>query len=404
MANTASIVAKALAKIKEIYEKIKEIYEKIEPLLEALGTVFESIKNVIEAIRNAETALNAPKNMKEGDMKLDALNAIAQWSVFDLQIKILETQFEDLGIPSQGEYLFTLSQLVMHGKTYILSQVDLVTCGDALATVTLRLRQQRDSRPALEAMTKQFKIDEKMIAVVKTAMFNRLMSIRALVYVDFNSYINAYMYHSLDIHAPVLLSPVKPVGDYFADAARLQGAVSQFGSTELIQRKSFSFNHTQPNLDPIKVASQFKESGKFGFSLSPEHTEFAGLFRIRLSRVRVHLCGAKTLLHRSLRLAIHTNGRFLDIPEPDNETVSDTRLFTGDSRMVLFEKKMSGGEERITCDGDYGLSKHYTMQTPFTDWTVEIARGGLKVEEIDVDGLSGVDMEFLCDFSYVDYK
>jgi hypothetical protein len=134
VANTASKVVKALA-------KIKEIYEKIEPMLEALGTVFESIKNVTEAIHNAETALNAPKYMKEGDMKLDALNAIAQWSVFDLQIKILETQFEDLGIPSQGDYIFALSQLLINGKTYILSQVDLVTCGDALATVMLRLRQ-----------------------------------------------------------------------------------------------------------------------------------------------------------------------------------------------------------------------------------------------------------------------
>jgi hypothetical protein len=78
------------------------------------------------------------------------------------------------------------------------------------------------------------------------------MSIRVLVYVDFNSYVNAYMYHSLDTHAPVLLSTIKPAGDYFANAARLQGAVSQFGSTEWIQRKSFSFDHTQLGLKPYK--------------------------------------------------------------------------------------------------------------------------------------------------------
>jgi hypothetical protein len=138
--------------------------------------------------------------------------------------------------------------------------------------------------------------------------------------------------------------------------------------------------------------------------LSPEHTEFAGLFRIRRSRVRVHLRGAKTSSHRPLRLAIQTDGRFIDIPEPDNETVSDTRSFTVDSRVVLFEKMISGGEERITCDGNYKLSKDYTMQTPFIDWTIEIARGGLKLDEVNVDGLSGIGVEILCDFSYVDYK
>jgi hypothetical protein len=50
------------------------------------------------------------------------------------------------------------------------------------------------------------------------------------------------------------------------------------------------------------------------------------------------------------------------------------------------------------------LSKDYTMQTPFTDWSVEIARGGLEVGELDLSSLSGVEVEFLCDFSYADYK
>jgi hypothetical protein len=404
VANTASKVAKALAKIKEIFEKIKDLYEKIQPILEKLGTLFESIKKMIEAVRNAEATLDAPNDLKQGNMKLDALNAIAQWEVFDIQINSLSKQFEDLGIPNQDDYLFALRKLAVHGKTFLLAQVNLVARGDDLATVLLRLRQSRESRPPLEAMMKHFQDDEKVAAVLKTAMFDRLMSIRALVFVDFNSYVNAYMYHSLDKHTPVLLSAVKPIGDYFADAARLQGAVSQFGSTELIQRKSFLFNHTQLDMDPAQVASHIKESGKFEFRLSPSHAAFEGLFRIRLSRVRVHLRGVKTSSSRPLRLAIQTNGRFLDISEPDDATVSDTRSFIGDSRIVLFEKEISGSEERITCDGDYGLSKDYTMQTPFTDWSVEIARGGLEVGELDLSSLSGVEVEFLCDFSYADYK
>lgn len=402
---TVSKIAQAIAKIKELVGKIKVLYEKLKPIIEKLGVLLESTKKMIDAIRTAESAIDAPQALQQGDMKLDALNAIAQWSIFDIQIGLLSKQFQDLGIPDQDSYLFALRSLVVHGKTFLEAQVNLVERGDELATVLLRLKLQKVAHPPLEAMMKHFTTDTRVVAVLKTAMFDRLMTIRALVFVDFNSYVNAYMYHSLAPHTPVLLSAVKPIGDYFADAARLQGAVSQFGSTELIQRKSFLFNHASLNLDVAHVATRLKEQGKFDFSVAPSNEAFSGLFRVRLARVRVHLRGIKaTSGSRPLRLAVQTSGRFVDIPEPGNETISDTRAFIGDARTVLFEKEIDGAEERITCDGDYGLSKDYTMQTPFTDWTVEIARGGLKLEEFDVHGLSGVDIELLCDFSYIDYR
>jgi hypothetical protein len=355
---------------------------------------------MVDAIRTSETALSAPNALNQGDMKLDALNAIAQWDIFDIQISLLSKQFEDLGIPDQDQYLFALRSLVVHGKTFLQTQVNLVARGDELATVLLRLQQQKTSRPPLEAMLKHFKDDAQVVSVLKTAMFDRLMSIRALVFVDFNSYVNAYMFHSLDQQPPVRLSAVKPIGDYFADAARLQGAVEQFGSTELIQRKRFILDHSMLDLDPKQVAAHLTESGSFVFRVDESNTAFSGAFRVRVSQVRVHLRGIKALGSRPLRLFIQTSGRFLDILEPNIDTVLDTRTFVGDPRAVLFEKDISGVEERITCDGDYGLHQDYTMQTPFTDWTVKLARGGLTAEEIDLQGLSGVEMEILCDFCY----
>ncbi|KAF2001030.1 hypothetical protein P154DRAFT_407341, partial [Amniculicola lignicola CBS 123094] len=398
---TVSRIAKAIAAIKKIIETIQELYEKLEPIIEKLSALFEAIKQMVDAIRRAETALGAPNALKQGNMKLDALNAIAQWDIFDLQVGELEKEFKELDIPNQKDYLLALRSLVVYGKTFLLTQVNLVARGDELATVLLRLEQQKTARPSLEAMMKHFSGNSAMVSILKTAMFDRLMSIRALVFVDVNSYVNAYMYHSLASHPPVLISAVKPVGDYFADAARLQSAVSQFGSTAAIQRKSFKLNDKALDLDIAQVISRFKADGKFGFTVSPTYPAFEGMYRVRLSRVRVHLRGLKAQTPGSLRFTLQTSGRFLDIPEPDDKTASSTRAFIGDPRALVFEKEVGiDGEETITCDGDYGLNRDYTMQTPFTEWTVTIAHGGLKLEDIDVQALTGVEVELLCEVCY----
>ena len=78
---------------------------------------------------------------------------------------------------------------------------------------------------------------------------------------------------------------------------------------------------------------------------------------MRVSQVRVHLRGFKALAAWSLQLSIETIGRFLNIIAPKDDTFLDTRAFVGDSRAVLFEKDLSGAEEQMTCNGDYGLNQ-----------------------------------------------
>ncbi|RBR26039.1 uncharacterized protein FIESC28_01067 [Fusarium coffeatum] len=402
VATTGSKVAMAIAKVKEIIEKIQDIYEKLEPIIEKLGELFTAIKSMVAAIETSQTALDVPNSLKEGDMKLDALNATAQWDIFDIQVGLLEKQFADLGVPNQDKYLFALRSLVVHGKTYLQSQVNVLVRGDELATVKFRLRQQEASRPAIETMLTRFEGNNDLVSILKMAMFDRLLAIRALIYIDFNSYVNAYNYHTLDTNSPVKMSAVKPVVDYLADAARLQSYVSAFGSKILIQRKSFKLNHAALQIQVAQVAKELKGAGRFKFSLDPTAPSFVGLYRVRVTRVRVYLRGIRALADKPLRLALHTTGRFKDIAPPRSvPTASSTYSFTGDPRTILYEVKLEPTEE-ITCDGDYGLSQDYTIQSPFTEWTVELAKGGLSADELDTDRLDEVEVELCCDVCYSD--
>lgn len=398
---TGTKVAQAIAKVKEIIEKIKEIYEKLQPIIEKLGELFKSIQAMVAAIESAQSALELPQSLKEGEMKLDALNATAQWDIFDVQVGLLEKQFAALGIPNQDKYLFALRSLVVYGKTYLQSQVNVVVRGDELATIQLRLKQQQDSRPAIEAMMTRFVENKELISVLKIAMFDRLLAIRALIYVDFNSYANAYAYHTLETNSPVRLSAVKPVVDYFGDAARLQSAISAFGSQASIQRKSFTLTQAALGLDLVQVAKGIKEEGKFTFSIRPTLSEFEGFYRIRVVCARIYLHGIASETERKvLRLALKTTGRFVDVAPPRKfTTASSTYAFTGDARTVIFETDLAKSE-LVTCDGEYGQAKDYTIQTPFTEWTVALAKGGLTAEELSVDGLDAVSLELVCDVCY----
>ncbi|RSL98148.1 hypothetical protein CEP52_010468 [Fusarium oligoseptatum] len=402
VASTASKVAQAIAKVKEIIEKIKEIYDKLKPIIEKLGELFKAIQAMVSAIEAARAALDLPNSLKEGDMKLDALNASAQWDIFDIQVGLLEKQFADLGIPDQDKYLFALRSLVIHGKTYLQSQVNAVVRGDELATVQLRLRQQQASRPAIEAMMTRFSESEELVSVLKTAMFDRLLAVRALIYVDFNSYVNAYNYHTLDTNSPIKMSAVKPVVDYLADAARLQSAIASFGSKTTIQRKTFTLDHAALGIDVEQVASDLKEDGRFKFSVHSTSPSFDGCYRVRVTCARVHLRGIRSTTDKALRLALQTTGRFVDIAPPRKvPTASATYSFTGDARTVIFEIDPARND-LVLCDGSTGLAQDYTAQTPFTEWTIELARGGLTSDELETDGLSGVEVELVCDVCYSD--
>lgn len=71
-------------------------------------------------------------------------------------------------------------------------------------------------------------------------MFDRLLTIRSLVFLDFQIYSEAYMFHALTDRPPVHISPVKPVPDYLEDAAKFQANIATFGSRVMVQQRKFS--------------------------------------------------------------------------------------------------------------------------------------------------------------------
>ncbi|EAT77723.2 hypothetical protein SNOG_14871 [Parastagonospora nodorum SN15] len=398
--NTASKIATLIAKLKQIYEKIKEIYEKIKPVIEKLQEVVKTITEVIATLRKFDGATTGTKTLKLSADSSDVFNATAEWRRFDITIREMEDSLREYKIRGKEEYFHDLKILVPNGECFILTQANLVKTGDELATVLIQSEAERRSESRLSSTALSVATDLDVLDVLVRAMFDRVLTIRSLVYLDFLTYSSAQEYHTLS-----------KVVDYLEDIVKLQSAVVSFGSQVLVQQRSFTLNTLAGFADASKLAEAITDGQALSVAVRPGLELFQDFGRIRLSRARCFLDGAKLSSTAGpqkeslpLRIELHTESQFFDLPlekrvQPELGPVIP-RVFLGASRKVLFE--YSPSDNSTACDGWYGQERDYTKFTPLTNWAVKITGGGygtLSVADLDLSGLKGLRLEFLCDFS-----
>jgi hypothetical protein len=108
----------------------------------------------------------------------------------------------------------------------------------------------------------------------------------------------------------------------------------------------------------------------------------------------------------TLCLHLRTSGRFYDIDLPtgyrsDHDSTEPTyKAFVRDARTVLFEYNPT--DLSIICDGEYANDVDCTRQTPFTDWEIALAPRGPGAEQLDLDGLIGLKIQFWCEVTLTD--
>ncbi|MCJ1295942.1 hypothetical protein MMC34_007507 [Xylographa carneopallida] len=372
IANAASQGAKVvglIGKIKEVVVKIKEIYEKFKPLLEKIQTLVAAIKKMVDIVSQAAKISNMPNQLNAADPDSDPINGKALWEAFTIDVTMMFKELEGYPI-------------------------------DDLTGILLRKKLDTDYQGRIMATLDHIQNDNAVLDILKRAMFDRVLAIRNLVYLDFWSYRAAFQFYSLKPASEVGIctSAVQRISDYQADAARLQAAVYAFGATVRIQQKNFV--HLLPLEQEYR--DNLRSSGSLTFQPTIDHPAFEGFCRIRMSRARVFLQSVRptTASPTTVRLQLHTTGRFYDRDFSQRETSrSDVlaqnlvpRAFTGKPRMILFEY---AANDQILCDGWFGLQNDFTKQTPFQEWTLQATPVGSTV--VDWASVTAVRWEFFCE-------
>ncbi|PTD03203.1 hypothetical protein FCULG_00009152 [Fusarium culmorum] len=398
-------IAHIINVIKGVVTTIKGIYDKLQPILEKLQTLAETIQNVVAAL-NASQTLKEKTALQRPDMSLDIFNATALWDIFREKIDDIEKTLSEIDFEAKGKYFFALKTLVINGKTYLQTQENLCQRGNELALVLLKVKLQHKDQKRLALSATATEQQGAVLDLLKRAMFDRLLTIRSLVFLDFQIYSEAYMFHALTDRPPVHISPVKPVPDYLEDAAKFQANIATFGSRVMVQQRKFSILTCGDAADATGLQSRLLKGDAVNVTLSPKNPMFAGFSRIRVSKARCYLEGAITAVTENglvkkndLRLLLRTSGRFYDInlPGSKKDAPAEYNAYVGDARTLLFEYNIDDGS--ITCDAEYGQRLDYTQHSPLTEWEISIAPGGLQAKDLNMSGITGLRMELWCDFT-----
>lgn len=203
-AGIVSSVEKAatlIQKLKAIYEKLKQVYEKIKPVIEKLGEIVETSKKMIEMINKLKQDgwnVDSAKALRPGKDSGEVSDVgIAEWQRFNITVLDMEDFLREYDIEGKREYFMALKTLVVAGECYIRTQANLVQKGDDLAIISFQSKMETKDQDRLAAMSYMSVTNEKVLDLLKRAMFDRVLAIRTFVYQDFQTYSLAYNYHTL---------------------------------------------------------------------------------------------------------------------------------------------------------------------------------------------------------------
>lgn len=185
-------IVSSVEKAATLIQKLKAIYEKLKPVLEKLSEIVETSKKMIEMINK----------LKQDGQKTDAAQAlrpgrdsgevsdlgIAEWQRFNITVLDMQDYLRDYDIEGKREYFMTLKTLVVAGECYIKTQSKLVQKGDDLAIVSFQSKMEVKDQQRLAAMSYTAVINEKVLELLKRAMFDRVLALRTFVYQDFQTY------------------------------------------------------------------------------------------------------------------------------------------------------------------------------------------------------------------------
>lgn len=196
-ASTATKIGALIAKLKAVFDRLKAIYEKLKPVLEKISEVVQTVAQVIAAIQSFQHLTAGPKTLKPDVESTDIYNVTAEWKNFDITVREMEDSLREYEIGGKREFFHSLKTLVNNGQAYILAQANLVQRGDELATTLLQRKMEDRDHGRLTKLSANAGTNKAVLNLLKRAMFDRLLSLRLLVFLDFQTYSVAYNYHAL---------------------------------------------------------------------------------------------------------------------------------------------------------------------------------------------------------------
>ena len=287
--------AEKFDELKKLIEKIKDLWkliQKIRPMLENVKASIDKtkkslgiIEGLVAAGKSKEEALK--KATKPPSLPGDTINLSADWEVFKVNVEEVLGGFKN--IRGVSDLRKTIDPLVIRAKAVLDCQRELKQSSDQwyLALQQSKFSSNQTDRLRVSIMNLQAKTGTSNI--FKTAMLERIMALRVWLWLDFQAYVGAYMWYSLDPDPPIQLDPMKRLEYFVNDAALLQAAIAQTDERIRSQERTFKFSIPEDlsgenNWKTAVAMAQYTRS--LVFEINRDHPTFKNFSRLRIRRFR----------------------------------------------------------------------------------------------------------------------
>ena len=407
-------VAEKIDEFKKMIDNIKKLWDLIQKIRPVLMKVKDSVEKTTKSLSLIEGLVAAGKSKEEAlkkaatlpDLPEDTINLKADWELFRLKVQEVLDGDVFKGIHGVSDLRKTVDPLVIRALAVLDCQRDLKQSSDQWHLALQQSKASSNQTRRLRVAIMNLQAKAKTSIIFKTAMLERIMALRVWLWLDFQAYVGAYMWYSLDPDPPIQLDPMKRLEYFVNDAALLQAAIAQ--ADERIRSQERVFKLSIPadlpgEADWKTSVATAQETRSFVFKIDRDHLIFKDFSRLRIRRLRF----VKMLTPTAV--STNSHGRtFLNGVRAPTSTVRTALSFGGkmEDRTVgsmpsfrcfemphtpIFFEYGTCDQSQITLDGELQYSGTYVKPSPFSQWTIMVLQ-----DQIDLNLLESIEIEMLC--------
>jgi len=401
-AEAVAQAAKVGSEIAKLAQQLADVMKQLKKIGEGLKQVYELSKVVVESAGDFANAQDYAKKLERMDLSTDGtdLTATYGWQVYQLNADATLQGPISQGVGYATELKVAVDVVAIYGQALAAAQVAAIQAGQAYAQAAwqheLSVRQQQ--RLAEEVASLQ--VGEQPIVSMMQQFYMRYVDAKSSLFAAIEGYRAAYFYWAL-AQSSIRPSIIDEVGELDSGLESLTAiALDQANALEHFSPPPQVLTSKRIVVDDPAVLGTLRASGTAGWDVGVGAMTFDGFDRVRLSRVRIWLEGAKPGTAGQVNIMISTLGSYQD------RFQGTSYQFTSQPLQRDFEYRVSAQRDGtpdwrfdngtygyIEVDGvvDHEVSYAYFEPTPFAQWRIDLTAHN---PGVDLSGVTKITMEF----------
>ncbi|HEY5820512.1 MAG TPA: hypothetical protein VIT20_00960 [Propionibacteriaceae bacterium] len=389
-AKAAEKAAEAGSAVAAQAKQLAETMAKLKKVAEAMAKVYELAKTVMKVVGDLDHADSYAAKMRELGAETSGadLTATYEWQVYQQTSDASLKGPIDAGIRYAADLKLAVDAIAVYGQALAAAQVAAIEAGQRYAAVSLQKQLAQRQEAELQAYVDGLQKGAAAPAALLQRFYELYLNAKAGLFAAAQGYRGSYFYWALRPSSinPSIVDGVDGLDTGLRNLTSIaldnEAALEHFDPPpQQLVDKQFSVS------DP-RVLAQLAAGGPARWVLPAQAREFAGFDRVRLTRVRVWLEGAKLPEGGSVDVRMSTQGNYLDrfAGKPYQFT---SKPLVRDFQYRVTGKKVGTPDWRFP-DGSFGyievdgvvddeVSYAYFQPTPFAEWSIRVSGDGLNL-------------------------